>query len=398
MRRIYCISLAPLLVAGAALVVSPVVADQVFLDDLIVDGSACIGFDCVDGESFGFDTIRLKENNLRIRFVDTSSTASFASNDWQITANDESNGGANKFSIDDIDNSRTPFTIEAASPSNSLYVDSSGRLGFGTANPVVQLHVVDGNTPTLRLEQDGSSGFTPQTWDLAGNETNFFVRDVTNGSKLPFRIRPGAETSSIDIDASGQVRIGTSETAQGKLHVRGNSTGDTGTMLFLENINATGQTVFQLLNGFGDQWAFRAQNNGFGINYAGNPGLEFRVTENGDVFVNTVMVHSSRTVKENFASVDPAETLARVAELPISEWNYKTSSPGERHIGPMAEDFHAAFGLSSDPTRLAITDTSGVALAAIQGLVRELETRDAAIAALEARLAALENAVDSPQP
>ncbi len=203
MRRIYCISLAPLLVAGAALVVSPVVADQVFLDDLIVDGSACIGFDCVDGESFGFDTIRLKENNLRIRFVDTSSTASFASNDWQITANDESNGGANKFSIDDIDNSRTPFTIEAASPSNSLYVDSSGRLGFGTANPVVQLHVVDGNTPTLRLEQDGSSGFSPQTWDVAGNEAGFFIRDATNGSALPFRIQPGSDGESLFIKPTG---------------------------------------------------------------------------------------------------------------------------------------------------------------------------------------------------
>ncbi|NIM12421.1 MAG: hypothetical protein GTO45_09930, partial [Candidatus Aminicenantes bacterium] len=64
--------------------------DQVILDDLIVDGSICVGFDCVNGESFGFDTIRLKENNLRIRFVDTSSTASFPSNDWQITANDSS--------------------------------------------------------------------------------------------------------------------------------------------------------------------------------------------------------------------------------------------------------------------------------------------------------------------
>ena len=73
--------------------------DQVILDDLIVDGSACIGFDCVNGESFGFDTLRLKENNLRIKFQDTSASASFPSNDWQLTANDSANGGANKFSI-----------------------------------------------------------------------------------------------------------------------------------------------------------------------------------------------------------------------------------------------------------------------------------------------------------
>ena len=93
--------------------------DQVILDDLIVDGSACIGFDCVNGESFGFDTIRIKENNLRIKAQDTSSSASFPSRDWQLTFNDSSNGGANKFSIDDLDGGRTPFTIEAGAPSHS---------------------------------------------------------------------------------------------------------------------------------------------------------------------------------------------------------------------------------------------------------------------------------------
>ena len=61
----------------AALVAMPAAADQVILDDLIVDGSICVGLDCVNGESFGFDTLRLKENNLRIRAVDTSSTSSF---------------------------------------------------------------------------------------------------------------------------------------------------------------------------------------------------------------------------------------------------------------------------------------------------------------------------------
>jgi hypothetical protein len=70
-------------------------------------------------------------------------------------------------------------------------VDDGGRVGLGTSTPVVDLHVVSGDSPTLRLEQNGSSGFTPQTWDVAGNETNFFVRDVTHSSNLPFRIRPG---------------------------------------------------------------------------------------------------------------------------------------------------------------------------------------------------------------
>ncbi len=195
-------------------------ADFVINDDLIVDGSACVGFDCVNGESFGFDTIRLKENNLRIKFDDTSVAASFPRTDWQLTANSSANGGASKFSIDDISGGRTPFTVEANAPSHSLYVDDGGRLGLGTSTPVVDIHAISGDTPTLRLQQDGSSGFAPQTWDVAGNETNFFIRDVTNGSQLPFRIRPGAPTSSIFIDVDGDVGLGTSS-PDGRLHVTG---------------------------------------------------------------------------------------------------------------------------------------------------------------------------------
>jgi hypothetical protein len=60
--------------------------DFVIADDLIVQGSACVGLDCVDGENFGFDTIRVKENNTRIQYDDTSTSAGFATNNWQIKA------------------------------------------------------------------------------------------------------------------------------------------------------------------------------------------------------------------------------------------------------------------------------------------------------------------------
>ena len=59
--------------------------DQVFIDDVIVQGSLCVGQDCSNGENFGFDTQRLKENNLRIHFNDTSASASFPSNDWRLS-------------------------------------------------------------------------------------------------------------------------------------------------------------------------------------------------------------------------------------------------------------------------------------------------------------------------
>ena len=101
-----------------------------------------------------------------------------------------------------------------------LRVSSIGNVGIGTATPSLDLSIRAGDTTALRLEQDTSGGFPAQTWDIAGNEANFFVRDVTGGSRLPLRIRPGAPTSSIDINAAGNVGIGTASPGT-KLHVFG---------------------------------------------------------------------------------------------------------------------------------------------------------------------------------
>lgn len=256
-------------------------SDQVILDDLIVDGSQCVGVDCVNGESFGFDTIRLKENNLRIKFQDTSSTASFPTNDWQITANDSSNGGANKFSIDDIDGGRTPFTIEAGAPSHSLYVDDGGRIGLGTSTPVVEIHNKDGDTPTLRLEQDGSSGFTPQTWDMAGNETNFFIRDVTNGSRLPFRIRPGAPTNSIYVDVDGDVGLGTSS-PQEDLHVHDTSGTDVRIMLTHSGTGTSRYEDGSDITLAGDDLYMVNRENGDTLFYVNDQSERLRLDNDGD--------------------------------------------------------------------------------------------------------------------
>src|ERR1044071_9364301 len=68
-----------------------------------------------------------------------------------------------------------------------------------------QMWIKNNDTPGVRLLQGAGGGFPAQTWDAPGNEANFFVRDVTGGSRLPFRIRPGAPTSAVDIQATGAV-------------------------------------------------------------------------------------------------------------------------------------------------------------------------------------------------
>ena len=204
------------------------VFDQVIPDDLIVQGSICAGFDCVNGESFGTDTIRLKENNVRIQFDDTSVSAGFATNNWQIRANDQSSGGASFLGFVDQGATGTGETgtivmaVDAGAPANSVRVGSNGKVGFRTATPVLDLHANTSDTPAIRLEQNNTGGFTAQTWDIGANEANFFVRDVTGGSRLSFRIRPGAPTSSIDIAANGNVGIATGSPGA-NLDVSGNT-------------------------------------------------------------------------------------------------------------------------------------------------------------------------------
>ena len=189
------------------------VFDQVIPDDLIVQGSICAGLDCVNNENFGFDTIRTKENNTRIQFDDTSTSAGFATNNWQIRSNSSASGGGSFLAFVDqgaTGNSETGtivFEVDAGAPANSLRVSSIGNVGVGTATPVLDVHANTTDTPAIRLEQNNSGGFTAQTWDIGANEANFFVRDVTGGSRLSFRIRPGAPTSSIDIAANGNVGI-----------------------------------------------------------------------------------------------------------------------------------------------------------------------------------------------
>ena len=248
--------------------------DQVFLDDVIVTGSICVGQDCVNGESFSFDTERLKENNLRIHFDDTSSSASFPSNDWRIIINDSENGGANYFAVADATGGTTPFRVMAGAGNNALYISNSGgNVGMGTASPVVELHVTDGDSPTLRLEQNGSSGFGSQTWDIAGNESNFFVRDVTNGSKLPFRIKPNAPDNALYIAADGDLGFGTA-TPDGQIDVAHPSNPNNHAFL----IDPTGNIGVNIDNGFLPKALFDVQN-------TGGSSL-FNVTSGGFVGIN----------------------------------------------------------------------------------------------------------------
>lgn len=108
-----------------------------------------------------------------------------------------------------------------------------------------------------------------------------------------------------------------------------------------------------------------------------------------NLYVKTLFESSDRELKAGFEKIEPQEILAKVLALPIERWHFRGDETN-RHIGPMAQDFRAAFGLGRDDKSIASVDANGVALAAIQGLNIAMEAKEARIKELEARLIATE--------
>lgn len=282
---------------------TPASAQTVITDNLIVQAKECVGVDCLSNELFGLDILKLKHNNTRLIFDDSSTSAGFPATDWRLTANDTFSGGVNRFSLEDVTAATVPVTIRGGAPSHSLFITNLGRVGLGTSTPDAHLDVEASASPEIRLTDTGAN-----TWRLLNDSAGF-------GIELA-----GAGARAVNVDVDGNMEI------QG-----------------------------------------------------------------------TLTQGSSRDLKTGFAALDARETLDRVAALPVSLWSYKTDNPSVRHVGPMAEDFHRAFGLGADNRHIAPSDQAGVALLALQGLhqvVREeIEEKDRTIAELTARIAALEKLV-----
>ena len=338
-----------------------------------IDGSLCVGFDCPSTPAFGFDTIRMQENNLRLHFEDTSTTASFPPNDWRVYANDSANGGSSYFGVEDATAGRFVFRVFAGARSNALTVDSQGDVGLGTTTPATDIDIKIGDTPTVRLQQDGTSGFTPQTWDVAGNEAGFFIRDATGGSQLPLRIRVGAPTSSIDVAASGNVGIGETSPDEA-VHIT--RSGSSLPRIVLENGDAN--------TGFGNWQVDVSDNADFRISVDGSGSQELVLTETGDL---TILG-------------DCTETDGACADY-VFEEDYEMLTLEELQAYILANKH-----LPNVPTAaeimengIVVQDHMGVLLEKIEELVlytleqqQTIEQQQQTIEAIMARLAALEGA------
>jgi hypothetical protein len=371
-----------LLVAAA-----PAAADVVVADTQIVQGSQCVGgADCVFGEFAGSgDTQRLKSLRPILNFADTSTAVGDPTVDWSLIANDDA-GGLSRFLLQDLSTNKVPFDIRAGNPSNALVV-AGGKIGLGTGTPGLHLNLKDGDTPGVRLEQDNTVGFNPQTWDVAGNEANFFVRDTTHAPvTLPFRIRPGAPTSSIDIAASGNVGFGTNVPQQA-LHVRRT---DGSTRVLVEEASSTPATriLADLSNRgpvqmrFSDtapgatNWlAGMRDDTNFAVAPSGASFAPLTVRPGGDVVAaGTLAQGADPAGSENEQPVDGDAILTSLRSLPLATREYTADTSNARHLWPSAADFSAAFGLGANDGSVAPGDMGGVALAAVKALDARVST------------------------
>jgi hypothetical protein len=165
--------------------------------------------------------------------------------------------------------------------------------------------------------------------------------------------------------------------------------------MYIETASATGRPFYGY-SVAGGQNAWTEYHGQSGEWRLYNAGFKIIVQPEVDTYIATNLTlagilteNSDRDAKHAVQAVDTAEILAKLDTLPISTWRFD-HDPDVTHMGPMAQDFYATFGLGHGERTISAVDRDGVALAAIQALHDLVRARDTEIAALEARLATIE--------
>ena len=180
----------------------------------------------------------------------------------------------------------------------------------------------------------------------------------------------GGQKIALAWNSSGNVGIGTANPAT-TLEVNGEVRAATVTATSQLRLYSA-RTVIAGFDGNGSHWFGPSPDSDLAFELRRSAANNYSFTLKGDFYGRSFNLTSDRNQKENFKPVDSQAVLEKVAALPISEWNY-TSDAAVPHIGPMAQDFHAAFNVGTDNKHIATVDADGVALAAIKGLNEKVE-------------------------
>ncbi|MFA7219174.1 MAG: tail fiber domain-containing protein [Synergistaceae bacterium] len=149
--------------------------------------------------------------------------------------------------------------------------------------------------------------------------------------------------------------------------------------------NASAFTTGQALDSFGCRF-----NGGYYFYTNNSASVGVQVAGSGTSWSSI----SDRNIKENFEDIDHVEILERVKYLPVTKWNVIGAPTSVKHIGPMAQDFYAAFQLNGDDDKHIVhSDAEGILFSALKGLAQENQELKSRLDTVEERLNALENPV-----
>ncbi|HWX20207.1 MAG TPA: tail fiber domain-containing protein [Candidatus Binatia bacterium] len=278
---------------------------------------------------------------------------------------------------------------------NNTASSQQGTVGGGYGNTASGASaVVPGGAGNVAK---GAASFAAGNGAQALNDDCFIWSD---GEVYPFS---SSAPNQFLVYAGGGVGIGTNH-PQAQLHVT-SSGGNSFPQAQLDQQTASdfSRLRFTVGGNANKRWDVGATTTNFVI-YSGSIGATMLLLDSAGLTVRGTFVSSSdRNVKAGFEPVDTKTVLERVAAMPITRWHY-TNDLATPHLGPMAQDFYAAFNVGLDDKHIATVDEEGVALAAIQGLNQkvdsentrlreELKRRDAENAALQQRLVSLENII-----
>jgi hypothetical protein len=295
--------------------------------------------------------------------LNSRSGAGLAARSWDIgvpETDEDLTGIGYSFVINDNGSGSTPeFMIKYG----------SGNVGIGTTNPTAKLEIA-GSVKGTAFAGDGSALTGLSASSISGGT----VADARLSSNVALRSAANTFTGNQTINGALTVTNTYSGIGDFRLYAyQGN--GSNGTA-FVQARDSSGTSSIDLvlrsqLNGVLID-ALRIQSNGnIGIGTP-TPGTKLEVA--GEATMTVCNITSDRNAKERFKPVNAREVLNKVANLPITEWQYKTQGDA-RHIGPMAQDFREAFSLGRDDKHITSVDADGVALAAIQGLNEKLEEK-----------------------